>query len=58
MIGFTVTLNCTNAAFDINPELEVARILREIATALEQGTVITPRDHNGNRVGSVEVIGE
>jgi hypothetical protein len=42
-----------NVAFDENPDLEVARILRALADAIEKGKEgqFTLRDINGNTVG-------
>jgi len=59
MLQLNITINTTNAAFDGNPEAECARILREIADRLEaSGVPPVPRDINGNRCGSVEVVSE
>lgn len=48
-----VTIKTENAAFsDGNCEQECARILREVADALDRGKLQgTTRDANGNRVG-------
>jgi hypothetical protein len=52
---FTINMTCDNAAFEDEPEAEVARILRSIAAQLEQeGTsrfYETIFDENGNDVG-------
>jgi hypothetical protein len=52
---FTINMTCDNAAFEDEPEAEVARILRSIAAQLEQeGTsrfYETIFDENGNVVG-------
>lgn len=48
-----------NAAFEDQPELEVARILRNVADKLEQGeTDGWCRDINGNPVGSWSIARE
>jgi len=51
----TVTIKTGNAAFEENPNMEIARILRELANNLEAD--VQPgklRDLNGNTVGTVE----
>ncbi|USK62287.1 hypothetical protein [Peribacillus asahii] len=51
----TVTIKTGNAAFEENPNMEIARILRELANNLEAD--VHPgklRDLNGNTVGTVE----
>jgi hypothetical protein len=52
MRRFELKFDCENAAFEGDPETEVARILRNIAEKVamgfEQGAVY---DINGNRVG-------
>jgi hypothetical protein len=59
MLQFNLTINTTNAAFDIDPHAECARILREISDRMESnGIPPVPRDINGNRCGSVEIINE
>jgi hypothetical protein len=54
-IGFRLQLTCDNAAFDDEPAIEVARILRDLAAQLERGedfsTYTNLRDINGNIVG-------
>lgn len=53
-----ITINTGNAAFDDEPATECARILREMADRLEStGIPPVPRDINGNKCGSVEVVG-
>lgn len=56
---FRLQLETTNAAFDGGEEhkrAEVARLLRETATALERGTDGAPlHDLNGNRVGRFDL---
>lgn len=53
-VAFKLTIETDNAAFqDGEPAFEVARILREVADAMENGTNEGPvRDVNGNRVGT------
>jgi len=52
---FTIKMDTGNAAFDPDPQYEVARILREIADRLERdganGLYQTIHDINGNDVG-------
>jgi hypothetical protein len=55
-VRFTINMTCDNAAFEDNPEREVARILRRIADRLDQFIDIEPTWHtifdtNGNDVG-------
>lgn len=58
MLQLNIRIDTINAAFDSAPELECARILREIADRLEStGIPPIPRDANGNKCGSVEVVG-
>ena len=54
MAKFTLTITCDNAAFeDGGGETEVARILRETAERVEDGTRTgNLLDINGNVVGS------
>jgi hypothetical protein len=53
---FKLTIQTDNAAFTDQEETEVARILREIATKLENGrSGGFPRDANGNNVGEWEL---
>lgn len=51
---FTVTIDVDNAAFEEDPGMEVARILRKIADiqAAERADAGTFTDSNGNTVGS------
>lgn len=57
----TVEIRCDNAAFEHFPEEEVARILQEISTNLEErefpsGSFTQDlRDINGNVVGKITV---
>lgn len=57
MAKFTVTIKTDNAAFDPDPGREVATILRNIATRVEQGMTAGNyftkpiSDTNGNTVG-------
>jgi hypothetical protein len=53
-MNFTLTIACDNAAFDPDPEWEVAAILRQLASKLaspEMGGPYPLFDENGNRVG-------
>lgn len=59
MSKVTITLHTDNSAFDEYPT-EVARILRQIADATDEGswkymTAMPLSDRNGNRVGTVVV---
>ena len=52
----TLEFSMDNAAFDDNPLVEAARILREAAGMLDTGTDNGKlRDVNGNTVGRFEV---
>lgn len=54
-----IEIETSNAAFEDHPSAETARILRELAHALERGEAPTLlRDINGNVVGVVERGGE
>jgi len=53
-----IEIDCYNAAFDILPNIEIARILKVLAEKLESGTScysILLKDINGNTVGIFEV---
>jgi hypothetical protein len=53
-----ITIECNNAAFENTPEVETARILRELARKVEQlglNDNIPLIDMNGNKVGKLEV---
>jgi uncharacterized protein (UPF0371 family) len=56
----TITIKTENEAFsDGNRELEIARILRRLATEVEGGGPMkSPRDINGNHVGNVIATGK
>lgn len=57
MLQLKIEINTTNAAFDDDAPAECARILREMADRLEStGIPPCPRDINGNKCGSVEVV--
>ena len=50
-MNFELKLNCDNGAF-WSPELEIQRILNELAKKIENGLVEgIIQDHNGNTVG-------
>ena len=55
MQQFHLNISLGNAAFGDTPAIEVARILRHIATRLDAGAKLenggTIGDHNGNTVG-------
>jgi cytochrome c-type biogenesis protein CcmH/NrfF len=53
---FSISIDCDNAAFKDDAHSEIARILRVVATKLEQGqTEGTCMDYNGNRVGEFDI---
>lgn len=55
---YVIEIETDNAAFDIRPQDEVARILKELSERLERDVVSPParlRDINGNTVGSVRI---
>ena len=53
---FKLTIQADNAAFDDDAGAEIARILRDVATALERGTRGAPlHDYNGNQVGRFDL---
>ena len=55
-MSLKLTIRTDNAAFDGNCREECARILREVAQALERGTTGAPLfDINGNRVGRFDL---
>jgi hypothetical protein len=52
MDRFILTVKTTNAAFEDDAPTEVARLLRDVAERLEDGSVSGKmRDVNGNTVG-------
>lgn len=56
---FILKLDCDNSAFTEAPAAEVARILKEAAWHLEQGTKERILfDINGNRVGQYKLDGK
>ncbi len=57
-MNFSLSISCDNAAFQETPEIEVARILADLAKKIEANgldAVEKLRDINGNVVGSVTV---
>ncbi len=57
-MNFTISIACDNAAFQETPEIEVARILTNLAKKIEANgldAVEKLRDINGNVVGSVTI---
>jgi hypothetical protein len=53
---FKLTIRTDNAAFEDDPGAECARILRDVATAIERGTRGAPlHDINGNQVGRFDL---
>ena len=57
---YTIKISTDNAAFDPYPTDEIARIVREVATFLDQGIDkrFILRDINGNKVGTAEFTPE
>lgn len=54
---FQIYLDTSNAAFDGLPNMEIARILREIAEKVSNGDLEgTVRDVNGSRVGQFAAV--
>ena len=52
----TINIENSGSAFDDQPEVEVARILRELARSIEQGCERTKLyDINGNKCGTVQM---
>lgn len=52
----TINIENSGSAFDDEPQIEVARILRELARNIEQGVERTTLyDLNGNRCGTVQM---
>ena len=60
---FTLDIDCENAAFEDNPNIEIARILEKLAinlrgdAAWKVGDTIRLRDINGNSVGGAAMVG-
>lgn len=55
MANFIVDIDCDNAAFEDEPGHELARILREVADKVEEGTLVGKlRDINGGTVGAFQ----
>lgn len=49
---FTLSIETKNEAFNIHKGMELARLLREVASKVERGLEFgTINDSNGNRVG-------
>lgn len=52
----TINIENSGSAFDDEPQIEVARILRELARSIEQGVERTKLyDINGNKCGTVQM---
>lgn len=53
-----IDMRCDNAAFDPDPNAEVARILRELADRVEDSRLYDQvlHDVNGNQVGTLKVV--
>lgn len=56
---FKLQINCDNAAFDGDPNPELARILEYVALEVRDGIPFgNVRDINGNKVGHFEIKGK
>lgn len=56
MTSVTIRIETGNAAFALDPAMEIARILRDLADQFTRdGSAYPPRDHNGNTVGTIEI---
>jgi predicted transcriptional regulator len=58
MAKFKLEFTCDTAAFDDDPGIEIARILREVATWIDQRGIADAaivRDINGNTVGKIQL---
>lgn len=54
-----ITIDCSNDAFTISPEMELGSILRTLAIKVENGICSMPvMDGNGNKVGELEVTND
>lgn len=57
MAQFAIQFDTDSAAFDDAPEVETARILRDIASRIESGAIDSDgavvHDINGNNIGQV-----
>lgn len=58
-LQFRLSITCENEAFGSEPELEIVRILRDLADRIEHGfdldTCVDLRDYNGNTVGQTSL---
>jgi hypothetical protein len=56
-MNITITINTDNSAFCDIPEIEVARILTEIAEIFENNGLseFSLTDFNGNNVGKIKI---
>ena len=62
---FTIEIDCSNAAFEDNPEYEAGRIIEDLGSKLRRGTMsltyyaqgsaFTLRDLDGHKVGEMRV---
>ena len=63
-MNIDIHIDCGNAAFEGNPALETARILRKLADKMDSENAIIGMngdallDVNGNRVGFIDVNAE
>jgi hypothetical protein len=55
---FRLEFKTSNAAFDDSPELEISRILRDVARRVEDGArgACPIRDVNGGTIGTFEFL--
>lgn len=60
MARMVINIEMDNAAFDIDPHAEVARILHDLADRMADGINDVTRifDANGNRIGQAEYYGD
>lgn len=60
MSRMIISFEMDNAAFDMDPAAETARILRDLAERMECGIndVTHIWDENGNRIGQAEYYGD
>lgn len=59
-MNIQITINCDNAAFGDTPEVEINRILQNLAEDVRFGNLEDQKlmDSNGNCVGHFELIEE
>lgn len=58
-MNIKITINCDNAAFEDAPATEIGRILRNLASDIEDGDHLEGcrlADSNGNTVGTFDIL--